>query len=113
MGCNGRACRSSVKRPAVLVLLPQEGAPAEVVREQIKKARELTDKPFGVNVMLMNPNSDEIMQVIMEEKPAVVATGAGNPGKYIEGLKAAGIKIMPVIASVAWRREWKRQALTP
>ena len=99
---------AAVSNGGGLGLIAAGGAPAEVVREQIKKARELTDKPFGVNVMPMNPNSDEIMQVIMEEKPAVVATGAGNPGKYIEGLKAAGIKIMPVIASVAMAKRMEK-----
>ncbi len=99
---------AAVSNGGGLGLIAAGGAPAEVVREQIKKARELTDKPFGVNVMLMNPNSDEIMQVIMEEKPAVVATGAGNPGKYIEGLKAAGIKIMPVVASVAMAKRMEK-----
>ena len=99
---------AAVSNGGGLGLIAAGGAPAEVVREQIKKARELTDKPFGVNVMLMNPNSDEIMQVIMEEKPAVVATGAGTPGKYIEGLKAAGIKIMPVIASVAMAKRMEK-----
>ena len=99
---------AAVSNGGGLGLIAAGGAPAEVVREQIKKARERTDKPFGVNVMLMNPHSDEIMQVIMEEKPAVVATGAGNPGKYIEGLKAAGIKIMPVIASVAMAKRMEK-----
>ncbi len=89
-------------------LIAAGGAPAEVVREQIKKARTLTDKPFGVNVMLMNPNADEIMRVIIEEKPTAVATGAGNPGKYIASLKEAGIKIMPVIASVAMAKRMEK-----
>jgi enoyl-[acyl-carrier protein] reductase II len=79
-----------------------------VVREQIKKARELTDKPFGVNVMLMSPFAEEVMQVIIEEKPAVVATGAGNPGKYIPALKEAGIKILPVIASVTMAKRMEK-----
>ena len=64
--------------------------------------------PFGVNVMLMSPFSDEVMEVVIEEKPAVVATGAGNPGKYIERLKEAGIKIMPVIASVAMAKRMEK-----
>ena len=92
---------AAVSNAGGLGLIAAGGAPADVVREQIKKARTLTDKPFGVNVMLMSPFSDEVMEVVIEEKPAVVATGAGNPGKYIERLKEAGIKIMPVIASVA------------
>ena len=84
------------------------GAPADVVREQIKKARTLTDKPFGVNVMLMSPFADEVMNVVIEEKPDVVITGAGNPGKYMADLKAAGIKIMPVIASVAMAKKMEK-----
>lgn len=84
------------------------GAPAEVVREQIKKARELTDKPFGVNVMLMSPFADDVMKVVIEEKPHLVITGAGNPGKYMADIKAAGIKIMPVIASVAMAKKMER-----
>ncbi len=82
-------------------LIAAGNAPADVVREQIRKAKSLTDKPFGVNVMMMSPFVDEVMQVIIEEKPAAVATGAGNPSKYIPALKDAGIKVMPVIASVA------------
>ena len=84
-----------------LGLIAAGAAPADVVREQIRKCRTMTDKPFGVNVMLMSPFAEEVMQVVIEEKPAVVATGAGNPGKYIPALKEAGIKILPVIASVA------------
>lgn len=67
----------------------------------IQQCRKLTDKPFGVNVMLMNPHADEIMELIVEEKVAVVTTGAGNPGKYIPALKAVGTKIFPVVANVA------------
>ena len=83
-------------------------APADIVREQIKKARELTDKPFGVNVMLMSPYADEVMQMLVEEKPAAVATGAGNPSKYIPALKEAGIIVMPVVASVAVAKKMER-----
>ena len=67
------------------------GAPAEFVREQIQKAKELTDKPFGVNVMLMNPEADAIAKVIVEEGVKVVTTGAGNPGKYMAMWKEAGV----------------------
>ncbi len=83
-------------------------APADVVREQIRKAKSLTDKPFGVNVMMMSPFVEEVMQVIVEEKPAAVATGAGNPGKYIPALKEAGIKVMPVVASVAMAKKMEK-----
>ena len=99
---------AAVSNAGGLGLIAAGGAPADVVREQIKKARTLTDKPFGVNVMLMSPFVEEVMQVIIEEKPAVVATGAGNPGKYIERLKEAGIKIMPVIASVAMAKRMEK-----
>ena len=91
-----------------LGIIAAGGAPGEVVREQIKKCRTLTDKPFGVNVMLMSPFADEVMQVIIEEKPAVVATGAGNPGKYMADLKNAGIKVCPVVASVAMAKKMER-----
>ena len=91
-----------------LGLIAAGGAPADVVREQIRKCRTLTDKPFGVNVMLMSPFADEVMQVVIEEKPAVVATGAGNPGKYMDALKAAGVKVLPVIASVAMAKRMEK-----
>ena len=99
---------AAVSNGGGLGLIAAGGAPAEVVREQIRKCRTLTDKPFGVNVMLMSPFAPEVMQVIIEEKPAVVATGAGNPAKYIEPLKEAGIKIIPVIASVAMAQKMEK-----
>lgn len=74
---------------------------AETARVQIQKCKSLTTNPFGVNVMLMNPHSEEIIKVIIEEKVAVVTTGAGNPGKYVESLKASGCKVIPVVPSVA------------
>ncbi len=73
----------------------------EETRAAVRRCRELTDKPFGVNVMLMNPYSDDIMAVLIEEKVAAVTTGAGNPGKYLDALKEAGVKVFPVVASVA------------
>lgn len=102
---------AAVSNGGGLGLIAAGGAPADVVREQIKKARELTDKPFGVNVMLMSPFADEVMQVVIEEKPAVVATGAGNPGKYIPALKEAGVKILPVIASVAMAKRMEKSGV--
>ena len=75
-----------------------------MVREEIRKARELTDKPFGVNVMLMSPFADDVAKVVVEEGIKVVTTGAGNPGKYMEMWKNAGIKVIPVVASVALAR---------
>lgn len=76
------------------------GRTTEYVREEIRRAKQLTDKPFGVNVMLMAPNKDEIVDVICEEKPAFVTLGAGNPVPYFAKLKEAGIKVIPVIPNV-------------
>ena len=80
----------------------------EDVREQIKKAKALTDKPFGVNIMLMAPNVDEIASLIVEEQVAVVTTGAGSPGKYIETWKENNIKVIPVVPSVAIARRMEK-----
>ena len=71
---------------------------AEELREEIRKCKELTDKPFGVNIMLMMPNTEEIIKVCLEEEVPVVTTGAGNPGKYIPAFKEKGIKVIPVVA---------------
>lgn len=102
---------AAVSEAGGLGLIAAGGAPEEVVREQIKKARTLTKKPFGVNVMLMSPYADKVMEMILEEKPAVVVTGAGNPGKYIPKLKEAGIKIMPVVASVALAKRLEKSGV--
>lgn len=83
-------------------------APIDYLREQIRKAKELTDKPFGVNIMLMSPNAEDLAQLVIDEKVAFVTTGAGNPGKYMEGWKNAGIKIIPVIPSVALAKRMER-----
>ncbi len=99
---------AAVSNGGGLGIIAAGGAPAEAVREQIRKCKSLTDKPFGVNVMLMSPFADEVMQVVLEEKPDVVATGAGNPGKYIEPLKETGIKILPVVASVAMAKRLEK-----
>ena len=76
-------------------------APADYVRQQIQITKSLTEKPFGVNIMLMSPFADEVAQVAAEERVAVVTTGAGNPSKYMQLWKDAGIKVIPVVASVA------------
>ena len=83
-------------------------APADVVRNYIREAKQMTDKPFGVNIMLMSPYADDIAQVVVEEGVAAVTTGAGNPEKYMEQWKAAGIKVIPVVASVALARRMER-----
>lgn len=84
------------------------GAPAEFVREQIRKTREITDKPFGVNIMLMNPEADAIARIVAEEGVSVVTTGAGNPGKYMKEWKEKGVKVIPVVASVAMAKMMER-----
>lgn len=92
---------AAVSNGGGLGIIAAGNAPGEYVKEQIRIARELTDKPFGVNIMLLSPFVEEVAQVVTEEKVAVVTTGAGNPGKYMEAWKAAGIKVIPVVASVA------------
>lgn len=99
---------AAVSNAGGLGIIGAASAPAQVVREQIQKTKELTDKPFGVNVMLMNPNADEVAKVIVEEGVKVVTTGAGNPAKYMEMWKAAGVKVIPVVASVAMAKLMER-----
>lgn len=85
--------------------------PPEAVREEIAKVRRLTDRPFGVNIMLMSPFVEEIVELVVAEKVPVVTTGGGNPGKYITRLKEAGIKVIPVVSSVALARRLARSGV--
>jgi enoyl-[acyl-carrier protein] reductase II len=78
--------------------------PTDLLREQIHLAKQLTDRPFGVNLMLLTPHIDEIVQMVLDEHVPVVTTGAGNPGKYMAALKDAGIKVIPIVPSVALAR---------
>lgn len=89
-------------------LIGAANAPADVVRKYIREAKEMTDRPFGVNIMLLSPFADEIAQLVVEEGVAAVTTGAGNPEKYMAQWKAANIKVIPVIASVALARRMER-----
>lgn len=89
-------------------LIAAGNAPADYVRDQIHKARELTDKTFGVNVMLMSPYVEEVMAMLVEEKVKVITTGAGNPGKYIPALKEVGTIVIPVIPSVALAQKMQK-----
>lgn len=89
-------------------VLGAASAPADVIRQEIYKVRELTDKPFGVNIMLMSPYAKEVAQVVTEEKVSAVTTGAGNPEKFLEMWKNAGIKVIPVVASVAMAKRMQR-----
>ena len=86
--------------------------PGDLLRDQIKIAQSLTDKPFGVNIMLQSPFADDIADVVCEEKVAVVTTGAGNPAKYMDSFKDADIKVIPVVASVAMAKLMTRVGAT-
>lgn len=92
---------AAVSKAGGLGIIGAASAPAEVVREQIREVKKMTDRPFGVNVMLMNPNATDVAQIVIEEQVPVVTTGAGNPAKFMEAWKAAGVKVIPVVASVA------------
>ncbi len=99
---------SAVSEAGGLGLIGAASAPEDVIRSQIREAKEMTDKPFGVNVMLMSPYADDVARVVIEEGVPVVTTGAGNPGKYMAAWKDAGIKVIPVISSVAMARLMER-----
>ena len=99
---------SAVSEAGGLGIIGAGGAPAEFVREQIRKTRDVTNKPFGLNIMLMNPEADAIAKVAAEEGVKVVTTGAGNPGKYMKMWKEAGVRVIPVVASVAMARMMER-----
>lgn len=99
---------AAVSEAGGLGLIGAANAPGEWVREQIRAAKELTDKPFGVNIMLMSPYVEDVAKVVAEEKVAVVTTGAGNPEKYMDVWKNAGIKVIPVVASVALAKRLER-----
>ena len=99
---------AAVSNAGGLGIIGAASAPAEIVREQIIECKKLTDKPFGVNVMLMNENADEVAKIVIEEGVKAVTTGAGNPSKYNAAWKEAGVKVMPVVASVAMAKMMER-----
>lgn len=99
---------AAVSNAGGIGLIGAASAPPEVVREQIRKCKEMTDRPFGVNVMLLNPNAEEVAKIVVEEGVRVVTTGAGNPARFITLWKEAGVKVIPVIASVAMARMMER-----
>ncbi|WP_439806975.1 enoyl-[acyl-carrier-protein] reductase FabK [Porcipelethomonas sp.] len=99
---------SAVSNAGGLGLIAGGSAPIDYLRDQIRKTKELTDKPFGVNIMLMSPNAEELAQLVIDEKVPVVTTGAGNPGKFMTAWKEAGIKVIPVIPSVALAKRMER-----
>ncbi len=99
---------AAVSNAGGLGLIAGGAAPIDYLRDQIRRCKSLTDKPFGVNIMLMSPNAEELAQLVIDEGVPVVTTGAGNPGKYMEAWKAAGIKVIPVIPSVALAKRMER-----
>lgn len=92
---------AAVSNAGGLGLIGAGGMDAEMLRDNIRKCKSLTDKPFGVNIMLMNPHADAMSDIVVEEGVKIITTGAGNPGKYVEKWKNAGIIVIPVVASVA------------
>ena len=100
---------SAVSNAGGLGIIAAASAPPEVVREQIRNMKKLTDKPFGVNVMMLNPNAPEVAKIVVEEGVPVVTTGAGSPAAYMEMWKNAGVKVLPVVASVAMAKLLQRE----
>ncbi len=103
---------AAVSNAGGLGIISAMNAPGEYLRNEIRACRELTDKPFGVNVMLMSPHVDEVSQVLLEEKVPVITTGAGMPDKYMKLWVPAGIKVVPVVPSVAIARRVERFGAT-
>ncbi len=99
---------AAVSQAGGLGLIGGANAPGEVIRDYIRKVKEVTDKPFGVNVMLMSPHADDVAKVVVEEGVKVVTTGAGNPEKYMDMWKEAGIRVIPVVASVALAKRMEK-----
>ncbi len=92
---------AAVSNAGGLGIIAGGSAPIDYLRDQIRRCKLLTDKPFGVNIMLMSPNAEELAQLVIDEKVPVVTTGAGNPGKFMAAWKQAGVKVVPVVPSVA------------
>lgn len=99
---------SAVSNAGGLGIIAGGSAPIDYLREQIRRCKSLTDKPFGVNIMLMSPNAEELAQLVIEEGVPVVTTGAGNPGKFMAAWKEAGVKVIPVVPSVALAKRMER-----
>ena len=99
---------ASVSNAGGLGVIAGGAAPIEVIREEVKKAKSMTDKPFALNIMLLSPNADDVAQLVIDEKIPVVTTGAGSPSKYIQQWKQAGTAVIPVVASVALARRMER-----
>ena len=100
---------AAVSNAGGLGIIAGGNAEGEIIRKEIQEAKKLTDQPFGVNIMLLSPYREEVIKVVLEEKVACVTTGAGNPGKYIEAFHHQGIKVIPVVPSVALAKKMERQ----
>lgn len=105
------AFAAAVSNAGALGIIGTGAMNGEMMRKEIETAKSLTDKPFGVNLMMMNPDVEETAQIIAEEKPSVVTTGAGNPGKYVKMWKEQGIKVIPVVSSVALAKRLEREGV--
>lgn len=105
------AFAAAVSNAGALGIIGTGAMNGEMMRKEIETAKSLTDKPFGVNLMMMNPDVEEMVQIIAEEKPSVVTTGAGNPGKYVKMWKEQGIKVIPVVSSVALAKRLEREGV--
>ena len=99
---------AAVSEAGGLGIIAAGNAPGDYVRDEIRKLRELTDKPFGVNIMLLSPFAEDIVDIVCDERVPVVTTGAGNPGKYIDRFKASNIKVIPVVPTVSLARRLER-----
>lgn len=103
------AIAAAVSEAGGLGIIASGNAPADWVRAEIKALKEITSKPFGVNIMLLSPHAEEVAKVVVEEGVTIVTTGAGDPGKYMTMWKEAGIKVIPVVPSVALARRMEKQ----
>ena len=99
---------AAVSNAGGLGIIAAGAAPVDFVRDEIRRAKQLTDKPFAVNIMLLNPNAPELAQLVIDEGVEIVTTGAGSPAKYMKAWKEAGIKVIPVIASTAYAKRMER-----
>lgn len=99
---------AAVSNAGGLGIIAGGAAPVDFVRDEIRKAKALTDRPFAVNIMLLNPTADDIAQLVIDEGVQVVTTGAGSPAKYIKAWKQAGVRVIPVIASTAYAKRMER-----
>ena len=105
------AFAAAVSNAGALGIIGTGAMNGEMMRKEIETAKSLTDTPFGVNLMMMHPDVEEMAQIIAEEKPSVVTTGAGNPGKYVKMWKEQGIKVIPVVSSVALAKRLEREGV--